>query len=89
MQLEINKKGSQACIECVLKIDKLLSYRIPDRRNPSQESVIYMVLREVGERHHDNAGKSRELSAMTAENTILVKERMKTEYNLGIYDILR
>ncbi len=34
-----------------------------------------MALREAGERHHDNAGGSRKLSAVAAGHTMEVKER--------------
>ena len=33
-----------------------------------------MALREAGERHHDNAGGSRKLSAVAAGHTMVVKE---------------
>jgi hypothetical protein len=32
-----------------------------------------MALREAGERHHDNAGGSRKLSAVAADHTMQVK----------------
>ena len=34
-----------------------------------------MALREAGERHHDNAGGSRKLSAVAAGHTMQVKEQ--------------
>ncbi len=37
--------------------------------------VTCMALREAGERHHDNAGGSRKLSAVAAGHTMEVKER--------------
>jgi len=37
--------------------------------------VTCMALREAGERHHDNAGGSRKLSAVAAGHTMTVKER--------------
>lgn len=37
--------------------------------------VTCMALREVGERHHDNAAGSRKLSAVAAGHTMQVKER--------------
>ena len=37
--------------------------------------VTCMALREAGERHHDNAGGSRKLSAVAAGHTMQVKER--------------
>ncbi len=37
--------------------------------------VTCMALREAGERHHDNAGGSRKLSAVSAGHTMQVKER--------------
>ena len=37
--------------------------------------VTCMALREAGERHHDNAGGSRKLSAVAAGHTMAVKER--------------
>ncbi len=37
--------------------------------------VTCMALRESGERHHDNAGGSRKLSAVSAGHTMKVKER--------------
>lgn len=37
--------------------------------------VTCMALREAGERHHDNAGGSRKLSAVAAGHTMHVKER--------------
>ncbi len=37
--------------------------------------VTCMALREAGERHHDNAGGSRKLSAVAAGHTMHVKEK--------------
>ncbi len=37
--------------------------------------VTCMALREAGERHHDNAGGSRKLSAVAAGHTMAVKEK--------------
>jgi integrase len=37
--------------------------------------VTCMALREAGERHHDNAGGSRKLSAVAAGHTMQVKEK--------------
>ncbi|MCZ7369665.1 MAG: hypothetical protein O8C66_04075, partial [Candidatus Methanoperedens sp.] len=33
------------------------------------------ALREAGEKHHENAGGSRELSAVAAGHTMVIKER--------------
>jgi hypothetical protein len=37
--------------------------------------VTHMALREAGEKHHDNAGRSRKLSAVSAAHTTKVKYR--------------
>ncbi len=37
--------------------------------------ITCMALREAGERHHDNAGGSRKLSAVAADHTMQVKEK--------------
>ncbi len=34
-----------------------------------------MALREAGERHHDNNGGSRKLSAVAAGHTMVIKEK--------------
>jgi hypothetical protein len=39
-----------------------------------------MALREAGERHHDNAGGSRKLSAVAADHTMHVKEKHYESY---------
>ncbi len=39
-----------------------------------------MALREAGERHHDNAGGSKKLSAVAADHTMQVKEK---HYEVG------
>jgi integrase len=41
----------------------------------TRKLVTCMALREAGERHHDNAGGSRKLSAVVADHTMQVKER--------------
>ncbi|MCX9010203.1 MAG: tyrosine-type recombinase/integrase [Candidatus Methanoperedens sp.] len=46
----------------------------PDKVHP-RYLVTCMALREAGERHHDNAGGSRKLSAVSAGHTMAVKEQ--------------
>jgi integrase len=56
----------------LLGIQKIKKYYIDGR---TLKLVTCMALREAGERHHDNAGGSRKLSAVAAGHTMQVKER--------------
>ncbi len=49
--------------------------RYQDRRVHPRRLVTCMILREAGERHHDNAGGSRKLPAVAAGHTKHVKEK--------------
>ena len=78
----INTKSEQLTLEWfnerinyyakLLGIQKIIKYYI-DRR--TLKLVTCMALREAGERHHDNAGGSRKISAVAAGHTMQVKER--------------
>ncbi len=56
----------------LLSIQKVIKYDIKGRPH---HLITCMALREAGERHHDNAGGSRKLSAVAAGHTMTVKER--------------
>jgi integrase len=56
----------------ILGIQRIKKYYIDGR---TLKLVTCMALREAGERHHDNAGGSRKLSAVAAGHTMQVKER--------------
>jgi integrase len=78
----INEKEEQLSLEWfnerinyyakLLGIQKIKKYYV-DGRN--LKLVTCMALREAGERHHDNAGGSRKLSAVAAGHTMQVKVR--------------
>ena len=56
----------------LLGIQKIKKYYVDGR---TLKLVTCMALREAGERHHDNAGGSRKLSAVAADHTMHVKEK--------------
>ena len=56
----------------LLGIQKIKKYYVDGR---TLKLVTCMALREAGERHHDNAGGSRKLSAVAADYTMQVKEK--------------
>jgi integrase len=56
----------------LLGIQKIIKYYVDGR---TLKLVTCMALREAGERHHDNAGGSRKLSAVAADHTMHVKEK--------------
>src|SRR5659263_582762 len=56
----------------LLGIQKIKKYYVDGR---TLKLVNCMALREAGERHHDNAGGSRKLSAVAADHTMQVKEK--------------
>jgi hypothetical protein len=56
----------------ILGIQKVKKYYADGR---PVHLITCMALREAGERHHDNAGGSRKLSAVAAGHTMQVKER--------------
>lgn len=56
----------------LLGIQKIKKYYTDGR---TLKLVTCMALREAGERHHDNAGGSRKLSAVAAGHTMEVKEK--------------
>jgi integrase len=56
----------------LLGIQKIVKYYVDGR---TLKLVTCMALREAGERHHDNAGGSRKLSAVAADHTMQVKEK--------------
>lgn len=56
----------------LLGIQKTKKYYVDGR---TLKLITCMALREAGERHHDNAGGSRKLSAVAAGHTMQVKER--------------
>ncbi len=56
----------------LLGIQKIKKYYVDGR---TLKLVTCMALREAGERHHDNAGGSRKLSAVAADHTMQVKEK--------------
>jgi len=60
-------------VECALKVDSRLNCYRTGEVHP-RHLVTCMALREAGERHHDNAGGSRKLSAVAAGHTMVVKE---------------
>lgn len=78
----INEKGERLSLEWfneqinhyakLIGIQKVKKY-YKDGRN--LKLITCMALREAGERHHDNAGGSRKLSAVAAGHTMQVKER--------------
>ncbi len=78
----VNAQGEQLSLEWfnerigyyakLLGIQKIKKYYV-DGRN--LKLVTCMALREAGERHHDNAGGSRKLSAVAAGHSMQVKER--------------
>lgn len=77
-----NEKGNHLSLEWfnekinyyakLLGIQKVVKYYKDGR---TLKLVTCMALREAGERHHDNAGGSRKLSAVAAGHTMEVKER--------------
>lgn len=56
----------------LLGIQRIKKYYLDGR---TLKLVTCMALREAGERHHDNAGGSRKLSAVAADHTMPVKEK--------------
>ncbi len=56
----------------ILSIQKIKKYYVDGR---PLHLITLMALREAGERHHDNAGGSRKLSAVAAGHTMTIKER--------------
>ncbi len=56
----------------MLGIQRIKKYYVDGR---TLKLVTCMALREAGERHHDNAGGSRKLSAAGAGHTMQVKEK--------------
>jgi integrase len=56
----------------LLGIQKIKKYYVD---GSTLKLVTCMALREAGERHHDNAGGSRKLSAVVADHTMHVKEK--------------
>jgi integrase len=78
----INKEGMMLSLEWfnerigyyakLLGLQKIKKYYIDGR---TLKLVTCMALREAGERHHDNAGGSRKLSAVAAGHTMQVKEQ--------------
>lgn len=78
----INEKGDMLSLEWfnqeisryakILGIQKTIKYYADGRK---LKLVTCMALREAGERHHDNAGGSRKLSAVVADHTMPVKEK--------------
>ncbi len=56
----------------LLGIQKIKKYYVDGR---TLKLVTCMALREAGERHHDNNGGSRKLSAVAADHTMHVKEK--------------
>jgi integrase len=56
----------------LLGIQRIKKYYVDGR---TLKLVTCMALREAGERHHDNAGGSRKLSAVAADHTMQVKEK--------------
>jgi len=73
----INKNGEMISLEWfnqeisryakLLGIQRVKKYYVDGR---TLKLVTCMVLREAGERHHDNAGGSRKLSAVAADHTM-------------------
>ncbi len=78
----INEKGEQLSLEWfnerinhyakIIGIQKIKKYYADGR---TLKLITCMALREAGERHHDNAGGSRKLSAVAAGHTMQVKEK--------------
>lgn len=78
----VNEKGGQLSLEWfnerinhyakIIGIQKIKKYYTDGR---TLKLITCMALREAGERHHDNAGGSRKLSAVAAGHTMEVKER--------------
>lgn len=78
----VNEKGEQLSLEWfnerinhyakIIGIQKIKKYYADGR---TLKLITCMALREAGERHHDNAGGSRKLSAVAAGHTMEVKER--------------
>jgi integrase len=56
----------------LLSVQKIKKYYMDGR---PLHLITLMALREAGERHHDNAGGSRKLSAVAAGHTMTIKER--------------
>lgn len=78
----INEGGKQLTLEwfnqAISKYAKLLGIQRIKRYYKDGRTlklVTCMALREAGERHHDNAGGSRKLSAAGAGHTMQVKEK--------------
>lgn len=78
----VNEKGERLSLEWfneridfyakIIGIQKIKKYYKDGR---TLKLVTCMALREAGERHHDNAGGSRKLSAVSAGHSMQVKER--------------
>jgi integrase len=70
----------------LLGIQKIKKYYADGR---TLKLVTCMALREAGERHHDNAGGSRKLSAVAADHTMQVKEKHYVKVGEDIEQITR
>ncbi|HWR26370.1 MAG TPA: tyrosine-type recombinase/integrase [candidate division Zixibacteria bacterium] len=78
----VNENGEQLSLEWfnerinhyakIIGIQKIKKYYADGR---TLKLITCMALREAGERHHDNAGGSRKLSAVASGHTMEVKER--------------
>lgn len=85
----VNEKGKQLTMPWfkmqinyyakLLGIQRVTRYYNEKNKNPEKvhprNLVTCMALREAGERHHDNAGGSRKLSAVSAGHSMPVKEK--------------
>lgn len=78
----INEKGKQLSLAWfnhqisyyakLIGIQKVVKHYVDGKR--TLKLITCMALREAGERHHDNAGGSRKISAAAADHTMSVKE---------------
>jgi hypothetical protein len=70
----------------LLGIQKIKKYYVDGR---TLKLVTCMALREAGERHHDNAGGSRKLSAVASDHTMQVKEKHYEKVGEDIEQIIQ
>jgi integrase len=70
----------------LIGIQKIKKYYVDGR---TLKLITCMALREAGERHHDNNGGSRKLSAVAADHTMQVKEKHYEKVGEDIEQIIQ
>ena len=92
----VNEKGERLSLEWfnerinhyakIMGIQKIKKYYADGR---TLKLITCMALREAGERHHDNEGGSRKLSAVAADHTMQVKEKHYEKVGEDIEQIIQ